>query len=61
MQEFAVIVTITVIVSLAAFGAVFIAFGSVDADVIRNCQEQGWHNFGQTRIICSVEPKKEAK
>ena len=42
----------------AVIGIAFVPLGSFDATVIVHCKERGWHNFGQTRIICSVEERK---
>ena len=57
---FALIIIITVL-AFAVIGAGSLLMATTDITVINNCKSQGWHNFGQTRIICSVEPKKEVK
>lgn len=61
MGDISTALIITLLVVLAAVGAAFLLVGTTDGLVIRDCREQGWHNFGQTRIICSVEPKKEGR
>ena len=61
MNEFAAVVTAGLLAVLVMMGVMLLGFGTLDHQVINNCRDQGWYNFGQTRIICSVEPKKEAK
>ena len=42
---------------LIAIVTVVIGYADINRTVIDNCEARGWHNFGQTRIICSVEKK----
>ena len=64
MENFMAVCTtlvMVVLLILAFMGVTFVTGGSIDKAVINDCNQQGWHNFGQTRIICSVETKKEPK
>ena len=47
-----------VVLVLALFGAMFIAGGSLDSAILKSCKEHGYRNFGQNRVICSVEVRK---
>ncbi len=35
----------------------FVSSGSLDSKIVRICQEQGYWQTGQVRVICSVEKK----
>ena len=55
MDEHATIFVILLLTSLAVVGAVMLLAGTLDSTVIMRCEKYGQYNFGQTRIICSVE------
>ena len=61
LKAVAVMVVVVMLFCLAVVGVVMLSVATGDAAIINHCKDQGWHNFGQTRIICSVELKKEAK
>ena len=45
-------------VVLVGLGIVFIFAGTPDSAVVRACEQRGYWQTGQTRIICSVEAAK---
>lgn len=48
---------VTVIIGLAVIGTAFLIFGSFDHTVVTACEQNGYWQTGQTRIICTVEKK----
>ena len=46
-----------VLACLAATGLVFLLNGTLDKTVKEACEQNGYWQTGQTRVICSVEKK----
>lgn len=61
LKVVAVVLIVILVLSFAVVGVAMLNLATGDTVVIDHCEKQGWHNFGQTRIVCMVEPKKEAK
>lgn len=45
-------------VVFAMLGLLYIGLGSFDTTVVKACEQRGFWQTGQTRIICSVEEVK---
>lgn len=51
-------ILVALIFIFAMLGIGFVAFGSLDATVVRQCEKHGYWQTGQIRVVCSVEGGK---
>lgn len=61
MSEFWVACGVGVIlltVLLACVGGVMLHDGTLDSTIMADCKARGFHNYGQTKMVCSIEELK---
>jgi hypothetical protein len=44
-----------------ALGVVFLIGGTLDSDIKKSCEQRGYWQTGQTRVICSIEKTSKEK
>ena len=58
MDEFIGGLVIATVITLAVAGAMFLVSGTLNSDVVKACETNGYWQTGQTRVICHVEKSK---
>lgn len=51
-------ILVALILIFACLGVMFVAYGSFDATIVRQCEKHGYWQTGQIRLVCSVEGGK---
>jgi hypothetical protein len=61
MDDIGATLTAIGVTCLMALGVVFLIGGTLDSDIKKSCEQRGYWQTGQTRVICSIEKTSKEK